>query len=152
MDQASRDVGLDLQLSFFESYNVTTPTVSNISLAYKTSISALLQYGQMSVCHIIWMWLQHTVIVWLNGNLLYHTNMASFNAIFLFQCSEILQSEILQSTAVQGSMSWLSCHGLRALHVARPQQQGHQYRWVEDRLNVWYFLSNMDGRLTIDGE
>lgn len=28
----------------------------------------------------------------------------------------------------------------------------HQIRWVVDRLNVWYFLSNADDRLTIDGE
>lgn len=25
-------------------------------------------------------------------------------------------------------------------------------RWVVERLNVWYFLSNMEGRLTMEGE
>lgn len=28
----------------------------------------------------------------------------------------------------------------------------HQIRWVVDRVKVWYFLSNADDRLTIDGE
>lgn len=27
-----------------------------------------------------------------------------------------------------------------------------QKRWVVERLNVWYFLSNMEGRFTMEGE
>lgn len=128
------------QVSAMKHLNWTILILPNIRLTYIYSFRAVLQYSSMP--HHLDVNSQCRAPVWTNTCLPYF--IGSFN----FIQTPVLSSQILLLAAVKAKVAikrWIGpCWWCQAA--------GSQKRWVVDRLNVWYFLSNMEGRLTMEGE